>query len=504
MRCISPKISRNAGFTLVEVMVIAPVIILVITGLVALIIVLTGDVLRTKGSNDLVYNTQNALSQIEQDVKRTTEFRQTSYTPTSPQGQDDNAVAFDTTTQATTYLILRNIATDKSPDNQERKLIYKQSGGACSTTPYTFDVVYFTKVASGVTSLWRRIIFGNTTDAGIPCTGTTPWQAPSCTPGYTSATCLSEDSLLLENVSAITVQYLSANGTPLGIADIATAKSASVTLNVANTVAGRESTYNGSVEASLARNSVTFTPPEPIVYSDDFASSGQLGNVKTGTPILPWLFLNSTAANWSRNSTGYVTSSTTAASNPMAIADIGIANVEVTEGVRSTGNAIYFRVVDGDDWLRARINATVSTVQTGTWYTYDCSYDGFDGQADYSSQSSGMDCSYVGYGSSQLLSTSPIMSDVTSHYLILDKSIAGTVTQLATIGVGTNLPSFIKVTAKGSTLNTSYGSSSSTTSAGSTVTDSTNQSATKHGVGYASSTSGSATGITSFAITNAP
>lgn len=265
MRCISPKISRNAGFTLVEVMVIAPFIILAITGIIALIIVLTGDVLRVKGTNDLVYNTQNALSQIEQDVNGATEFRQTSYAPTSPQGQADNAVAFDTISQATTHLILRSNATSKSPDSQERRLIFKQSGGTCSTSPYTFDIVYFTKVTSGITSLWRRVIFGNTTDAGTPCTGTTPWQAPSCTPGYTSTVCLSEDSLLLENVSAMTVQYLNAAGTqintttpnagsaarnPNDAAGTTNASSTEVSLTTLNTVAGRDSTYTGTILSS--------------------------------------------------------------------------------------------------------------------------------------------------------------------------------------------------------------------------------------------------------------
>lgn len=248
MRCISPKINRNAGFTLVEIMVVAPFVILVITSMVALIIILTGDVLRIKGTNDLVYNTQKALDQIEQDVKRTTEFRQTSYAPTSPQGQADNAVAFNTTTQPTTHLILRSAATTKSPDSQERSLIYKQYGGVCSTTPYTFDIVYFTKETGGVTSLWRRVVFGNTTDAGAPCTGTTAWQAPSCTPGYTNTTvCKSEDSLLLENVSAVTVEYLNATGEQI---HTAYASSAEVSLTTLNTVAGRESTYTGTTLSS--------------------------------------------------------------------------------------------------------------------------------------------------------------------------------------------------------------------------------------------------------------
>lgn len=275
MRCILPKTSHSAGFTLVEVMVIAPIIILAITGVIALIIVLTGDVLRVKGTNDLVYNTQNALNQIEQDVKRTVEFRQTSYTPTSPQGQADNGTAFDTITHANTYLILRTIATDRGPDSEQRKLIYKQSGSTCSTTPYTYDIVYFTKVdsTSGVTSLWRRVVFGNTTDAGTPCTGSTAWQAPSCSPGYTNTTvCLSEDSLLLENVSAMAAQYLNATGSqintttpnagsaiknPNNAAGTTNASSVEVSISTLNTVAGRDNSYTGSILASKAPPSST-------------------------------------------------------------------------------------------------------------------------------------------------------------------------------------------------------------------------------------------------------
>lgn len=264
MRSMSQNPRASSGFTLVEVLIIAPIIILVIAGFIALIITVTGDVLRTKGSNDLVYTTEDALARIEQDVLRTAEFRQTSYTPTSPQGQSDDTTAFDTISQAGTYLVLRSRATDKSPIADTRVLIFTASGMTCSTSPYTFDIVYFTKVASGITSLWRRVVFGNTTDAGTPCSGTTPWQQPTCSPGYVNAFCKAEDALLLDNISTVTLQYLNVSGAqintttptagtairnPNDAAGTTNASSITVTFSVTNTVAGRNNTYTGTLTA---------------------------------------------------------------------------------------------------------------------------------------------------------------------------------------------------------------------------------------------------------------
>jgi len=258
------------------------------------------------------------------------------------------------------------------------------------------------------------------------------------------------------------------------------------------------------------------SPSVAIAYSDDFTGSGALGNVKTGDPTLAWQFLNSSAANWTRNSSGYTSSSVAASSNPMAITDVGAADVAIVEGVRSTGNAIYFRVTDATNWLRTRItqstyyqDVTINSNYTIVNYRYATSCDG-SGNCTYAngsttvcggnygvpgtitSTSTGGPCSYVS-------------SVGTTYYnLITDKSVAGTVTQLASYNLGSSLPAFIKVLAKDANITISYGSTSSATSSASTVTSSVNQSATKHGIGYASSSEGSPSGVKSVSITNAP
>jgi len=254
---MSPKTSKTAGFTLIEILIIAPAIILIVTAFIALIITITGDVLRTRGNNELVYTTQDALSRIDQDVSRAVEFKTASYTPTSPQGQGDNAAAFDVSTQPTTYLVLRTVTTDKNPLAEDRQLIYTMSGSTCSTTPYMMDTVYFTKVTNGVTSLWRRIIQGSTTDAGTPCTGTTPWQAPTCSPGFTNTTiCKGDDTLILDYVTSLSVQYLAANGMPVAnTGDLSTVRSASIGINVAKTIAGNSLTYQGVASSAISNAS---------------------------------------------------------------------------------------------------------------------------------------------------------------------------------------------------------------------------------------------------------
>src|SRR3954469_24566042 len=113
MRSISQTSSksRSRGFTLIEVLIIAPIVVLVIGGFVALIMAMVGDVLLTRDQNVMAYETQDALDRIEQDTRIGTQFLNTSRTLTSPQGSDDDIAAFSSTDS----LIIGALATDKNP-----------------------------------------------------------------------------------------------------------------------------------------------------------------------------------------------------------------------------------------------------------------------------------------------------------------------------------------------------------------------------------------------------
>lgn len=261
MACILPVKHRgDTGFTLVEVLVIAPIVMISITIIVAVIITITGEVMRTQGTNTVVYKMQDSLNQIEDDARMATEFVGTSYTPASPQGATatagnvDGSLAFSTSAAVNpAKLIIRTVATDQSPLSPTRAIKLKSLDGCTSWAPgpipYTIDSVYFLKPkADGSQSLWRRMLFGTNAAAGWYC-GSEPWQVRSCSPGYTdTAVCKAEDLELLDNVTSVTVSYSKSDGSSSG-SPSSDAIAIKVTVETTDTVAGRTSVNSASINA---------------------------------------------------------------------------------------------------------------------------------------------------------------------------------------------------------------------------------------------------------------
>lgn len=191
----------SVGFTLVEILVIAPIVVLIIGIFVSLMVVMTGEVIGTRAQNTLVYNTQSVLDQIEQDVKASSEFLAgNDFALQSPQGYADGAgLIFSDfeNVDATkgTMLVLRSFTTDKNPLDNTRQLIYtNQPAGNCtadtlaSNQPFVQNVIYFIKN----NTLWRRTLIQQGT--GTPTLCGTPWQLPSCQPGVTRGSyCKADD-----------------------------------------------------------------------------------------------------------------------------------------------------------------------------------------------------------------------------------------------------------------------------------------------------------------------
>lgn len=277
MRYLLPIKQRlSAGFTLVEILIIAPIVVLMIGGFVGLMITMVGDVLSTRDNSTLSYDTQNALNRIEQDTRLSTQFLTTSGTLTSPQGSDSNYTGTAAFTNTTNTLILSELATDQNPANTARWLIYyANQPNPCGASqqynrPFLTKVMYF--INNG--SLWRRTVLPtfNTNppaSADINTICSTPWQENQCSAGYVAARCQTNDEEIMKNVNSLTVQYFSSpnSTTNLGTSGALSATTINVTINAQKTSAGRSLAFNGAMRTTRLNSiDTTQTPPgNPVV-----------------------------------------------------------------------------------------------------------------------------------------------------------------------------------------------------------------------------------------------
>ena len=267
MRYTRPA-SPTAGFTLVEMLVIAPIVLLTVATFVGILIYLTGETLIARTSNSLAYSVQDSLNTIEQDVTLSGSFLATNNVAiTTPQGYNNNAQAFQNVSTSTgTTLIINATATTDTPNSASRQVIPLDNlPHACSSTMVnqnqvmTYNIVYFVKD----NTLWRRTLMpSNYTTRGC----STPWQKPTCAPGQTGTMCVTEDMKLLDGVTSanFTVEYfVAANSTtPLTAAanpastntvrqsSLSTSNTATITIQATRSVAGKDVNYTGSVRVS--------------------------------------------------------------------------------------------------------------------------------------------------------------------------------------------------------------------------------------------------------------
>jgi len=301
--------ASQSGFTFVEIAVIAPIIILMITAFITVIVNMTGDVLASRGSSILVYNVQDALNRIEEDVKLSTTFlAETNITAVSPQGYNNTTASFKNIGDANgPALILNALATTGNPLSSSSQVAYMRDNlaYACGapqqsvTKPLSINIVYFVKDSS----LWRRTItpatYSGTTCTPDGLTAAGPWQQGSCSPGSTGATCKTEDVRLVDGVTPgnFDVGYFasSADTTANSVAStdssvtvrktaLQTLATASVSIKASQEVAGRTIEQSASLRATrldtnattIAETVVPTTPSAPanLAASTSIAATG--------------------------------------------------------------------------------------------------------------------------------------------------------------------------------------------------------------------------------------
>ena len=290
-------IKKPQGFTLVEMLIVAPIVILMIGIFISAIVSMTGDVLATRASNNMAYNIQDALNRIQLDVTASGSFLATNNLPlASPQGYNDDAVAFHNANATTGPVLILNIyATTSNPLNSTQNTYYMANQpNACGSTqlnlnpPVMLNVVYFVKN----NTLWRRTIMpGNYKTVGcVNGSVGAPWQKPSCSPTASGTICDSKDERLVDDVATggFSLSYFTnpstttANSTATDIsqsdsvrfAALQTSNTVSVTINSSTTIAGRDVTQTGTIRASSPNNNSTITGD--VVWSSLNMNSGWL------------------------------------------------------------------------------------------------------------------------------------------------------------------------------------------------------------------------------------
>lgn len=262
------------GFTVVEMIIVAPIVVLVIGTFIFAIVKMTGDVLVLRNHNTLAFNVQDALNRIEQDVKISGGFLATNnINITSPQGYDHETASFSNNTLGGHVLILNSYATTSNPLSETRNILYAHDQpNACGSDninqnqPVMMNTVYF---IDNNNTLWRRVIapaFYNS----VGCSS--PWQQPSCDPALVNPSipfCKVKDERLVDGIQPndFVINYFSSNGAAISLSgndatrqtSLKGASTVSVSITASNLVAGRTVTQTSVTQASSPNNNVVAT-----------------------------------------------------------------------------------------------------------------------------------------------------------------------------------------------------------------------------------------------------
>ncbi len=286
MRCM-PRSNTHprhlTGFTLVEMLIVAPIVLLTIAIFIGTILYLTGETLVARTSNILAYEVQDSLNSIEYDVATSGAFLATnSVTIASPQGYNNATQNFANASTANgTMLIINTSATSDSPYWSDRQVIPLQNmPHACGSSSVnqnqvmTYNIVYFVKD----NALWRRTLMPSNY-LTIGCNGQHPWQKPSCASGMTGTMCQAKDIKLLDGVSAanFTIQYFTTPQSSTPVADassnsasatnrqiaLSTTDTAHITIHAVRSVAGKQATYTGTLRVSRVGPLTEHVTPVP-------------------------------------------------------------------------------------------------------------------------------------------------------------------------------------------------------------------------------------------------
>lgn len=252
------RAQNNPGFTIVEVLIIAPIMLLTLAAFVGVLVNITGETLIARAQNKLVHDTESALGMIENDVRLSGSFlSENNFDLSSPQGYDHTSdQKFNTSiVNRPKSMIINAHATKNGNFIESRDLVWKKddphpcsSGGLINRNDtLNYNIVYY--MLDG--QLWRRTILPPNYSLHI-CPGQNVDQKQSCHPEHSASNCQVEDTLVLSDIDSIEFNYYSSasSNTPLEADSIATAGSLQVKIVSKKTVAGEDISYVGTVRST--------------------------------------------------------------------------------------------------------------------------------------------------------------------------------------------------------------------------------------------------------------
>jgi type II secretory pathway pseudopilin PulG len=270
-------VRKQHGFTLIEVLVVAPLVILLIGVTVGYITSLTGEGLKTSQRNAMTFEVQNALDDIDQSAKS----GQVLYTTGSPlgvnQGPNDGQSAF---TSTATTLVLSVPATsytiaNYNLDGYDSRQLIRTGSSPCNTSNplFTYQIVYFVNA----NRLFKRTIVPKAASC-LP-----PSQVNSCSPtimqGTPPSNCKAEDEKLLDNVSSFSISYRNSKNATLSGTYLPTSSSIVVNLSVQKHIAGSPISHSASIQSTLGKTVPTTStvvlpaPPSAPIFTMNYPTT---------------------------------------------------------------------------------------------------------------------------------------------------------------------------------------------------------------------------------------
>lgn len=205
---------EESGFTLVELLVMAPIMIVTIVLLMSYMFDQFGQLTQQGAQINLQVDAQAITFSMQDDIFFASNFAKAINTNLSDTYQPSGGWNYNTTPQT---LIISSLALTKSHRSADREPVYINTEGCDEATIMNNselynNIIYF---ADG-TNLYKRIL----TAPGSVATCGTSYQKQSCPAANATTTC-PPDRLLTDKLNSFTVTYLDTNNTVVSDPEVA-------------------------------------------------------------------------------------------------------------------------------------------------------------------------------------------------------------------------------------------------------------------------------------------